>query len=128
MFYGMQVLWFDYCVQGFGGVEFYKDFDMICVDMIICKGYNLVIDSYFVFFENDQIMFMGFEGYFKMCGILDVMMVGLVMDFCVNFLVFDVVKFGFKVFVCMDLCCVIDLDGLFVVVIMVMEDVGVLLI
>lgn len=107
MFYGFQVFWFDYCVQGMDGVVFY---DGLCidVDLIICKGYNFDIDSYFVFFENDKIILIGLDGYLKICGVMVVILVGLVMDYCVVYLVLDVVKFGYKMMVIINLCCVID--------------------
>ena len=79
--------------------------------MIIRKGYNPAIDSYSAFFENDQKTPTGLEGYLRTRGITKLTMVGLALDFCVNFSAVDAAKLGFDVEVRLDLCRAIDLDG-----------------
>jgi nicotinamidase/pyrazinamidase len=109
--YGPQVLWPDHCVQGTQGALFHPDLNSDRADLIIRKGYNPEIDSYSAFFENDQTTPTGLEGYLKTRGITDLTMVGLALDFCVNFSAVDAAKLGFTVTVRSDLCRAIDMDG-----------------
>ena len=109
--YGPQVLWPDHCVQGSNGAAFHPRLDQTRADMIIRKGYNPAIDSYSAFFENDQKTPTGLEGYLRTRGITKLTMVGLALDFCVNFSAVDAAKLGFDVEVRLDLCRAIDLDG-----------------
>lgn len=113
--YGIQVFWLMYCVQGSFGVEFYCDFDIGCVNFVVCKGFCCGIDFYLVLFENDKMMLMGLFGYFRECDLKIVFVVGLVFDFCVCFFVEDVCVVGFEVVVIEQVCCGIDFDGLVVV-------------
>ncbi|MGR3474229.1 MAG: isochorismatase family protein, partial [Sulfitobacter sp.] len=53
----------------------------------------------------------GLEGYLRTRGIERLTMVGLALDFCVNFSAVDAAKLGFKVDVREYLCRAIDLDG-----------------
>ncbi|PTB00245.1 bifunctional nicotinamidase/pyrazinamidase [Sulfitobacter sp. CB-A] len=109
--YGAQVLWPDHCVQGSNGAAFHPRLDQTSADMIIRKGYNPAIDSYSAFFENDHKTPTGLEGYLRTRGITKLTMVGLALDFCVNFSAVDAAKLGFDVEVRLDLCRAIDLDG-----------------
>lgn len=109
--YGPQVLWPDHCVQGSNGAEFHPELQSDRADLIIRKGYNPAIDSYSAFFENDHETPTGLEGYLRNRGILDVTIVGLATDFCVNFSAVDAAKLGFNVTVRTDLCRAIDMDG-----------------
>ncbi|MEX3316365.1 bifunctional nicotinamidase/pyrazinamidase [Sulfitobacter sp. PS-8MA] len=109
--YGPQVLWPDHCIQGSIGAQFHPDLQIDRADMIIRKGYNPDIDSYSAFFENDHRTPTGLEGYLRTRGIERLTMVGLALDFCVNFSAVDAAKLGFEVEVREDLCRAIDLDG-----------------
>lgn len=109
--YGPQVLWPDHCIQGSIGAQFHPDLQADRADMIIRKGYNPDIDSYSAFFENDHRTPTGLEGYLRTRGIERLTMVGLALDFCVNFSAVDAAKLGFDVEVREDLCRAIDLDG-----------------
>ena len=109
--YGPQVLWPDHCIQGSIGAQFHPDLQVDRADMIIRKGYNPDIDSYSAFFENDHRTPTGLEGYLRTRGIERLTMVGLALDFCVNFSAVDAAKLGFDVEVREDLCRAIDLDG-----------------
>lgn len=109
--YGPQVLWPDHCVQGRKGARFHAGLQVDHADLIIRKGYNPQIDSYSAFFENDKTTPTGLEGYLRTRGIDQLVMVGLALDFCVNFSALDAAKLGFKVSVRQDLCRAIDLDG-----------------
>ena len=109
--YGPQVLWPDHCIQGTPGAEFHADLNQTRADLIIRKGYNPAIDSYSAFFENDHSTPTGLEGYLRTRGITHLTMVGLALDFCVNYSAVDAAKLGFDVTVRQDLCRAIDLDG-----------------
>ncbi len=109
--YGPQVLWPAHCIQGSIGAQFHPDLQTDRADLIIRKGYNPDIDSYSAFFENDHSTPTGLEGYLRTRGIERLTMVGLALDFCVNFSAVDAAKLGFKVEVREDLCRAIDLDG-----------------
>jgi nicotinamidase/pyrazinamidase len=109
--YGPQVLWPDHCIQGSIGAQFHPELQADRADLIIRKGYNPDIDSYSAFFENDHRTPTGLEGYLRTRGIERLTMVGLALDFCVNFSAVDAAKLGFKVEVREELCRAIDLDG-----------------
>lgn len=109
--YGPQVLWPDHCIQGSAGAAFHADLRTDPADLIIRKGYNPAIDSYSAFFENDHTTPTGLEGYLRTRGVDTLTMVGLALDFCVNFSAVDGAKQGFKVTVDQSLCRAIDLDG-----------------
>lgn len=126
--YGPQVLWPDHCIQGSNGAAFHKDLHHDRADLIIRKGYNPKIDSYSAFFENDHKTPTGLEGYLRTRGITTLTMVGLALDFCVNFSAVDAAKLGFDVTVRQDLSRAIDLDGSLATAIAGMKDAGVKLI
>ncbi|WP_386624360.1 bifunctional nicotinamidase/pyrazinamidase [Sulfitobacter geojensis] len=109
--YGPQVLWPDHCIQGSLGAKFHMELHQDRADMIIRKGYNPAINSYSAFFENDHETPTGLEGYLRTRGITGVTMVGLALDFCVNYSAVDAAKLGFDVTVRQDLCRAIDMGG-----------------
>jgi nicotinamidase/pyrazinamidase len=109
--YGPQVLWPDHCIQGSMGAKFHMELQQDRADLIIRKGYNPAIDSYSAFFENDHETPTGLEGYLRSRGITKLTMVGLALDFCVNYSAVDAAKLGFEVTVRRDLCRAIDLNG-----------------
>ena len=109
--YGPQVLWPDHCIQGTKGAGFHPLLETDRADLIIRKGYNPAIDSYSAFFENDHKTPTGLEGYLRTRGITEVTLVGLALDFCVNYSAVDAAQLGFKVNVRTDLCRAIDLNG-----------------
>jgi nicotinamidase/pyrazinamidase len=109
--YGAQVLWPDHCIQGSEGAAFHPGLNVDRADLIIRKGYNQAIDSYSAFFENDHKTPTGLEGYLQTRAIDEVTLVGLALDFCVNFSAVDAANLGFKVHVHSDLCRAIDRDG-----------------
>ncbi|NNE53909.1 MAG: bifunctional nicotinamidase/pyrazinamidase [Sulfitobacter sp.] len=111
MDYGTQVLWPDHCIQGSAGAAFHPDLVTDRADLIIRKGYNPAIDSYSAFFENDHKTPTGLDGYLRTRGIDRLVMVGLALDFCVNYSAVDAAKLGFDVEVRQDLSRAIDLDG-----------------
>ena len=126
MEYGPQVLWPDHCVQGSHGAEFHQDL-RTPADLILRKGFRAEIDSYSGFFENDQTTPTGLEGYLRTRGITDLTMVGLALDFCVQFSAIDAAKLGFKVTVKQAACRAIDLDGSLAASLTSMKSAGVIL-
>jgi nicotinamidase/pyrazinamidase len=111
MAYGPQVLWPDHCIQGTVGAEFHPDLNQKRADLIIRKGFNPAIDSYSAFFENDHVTPTGLEGYLRTRGITELTLVGLALDFCVNYSAVDAAKLGFEVAVIQNLSRAIDLNG-----------------
>ncbi|MDC0136254.1 bifunctional nicotinamidase/pyrazinamidase [Sulfitobacter sp.] len=109
--YGSQVLWPDHCIQRTQGAAFHPMLKTDRADLIIRKGYNPAIDSYSAFFENDHKTPTGLEGYLRTRGITEVTLVGLALDFCVNYSAVDAAQLGFKVEVRTDLCRAINLNG-----------------
>ena len=109
--YGPQVLWPDHCVQGSAGAALHAELNIDRADLIIRKGYNPAIDSYSALFENDHKTPTGLEGYLRSRGIERLTIVGLALDFCVNFSAVDAAKAGFDVTVDQALTRAIDLDG-----------------
>lgn len=95
--YGPQVLWPDHCVQGSVGAQFHPDLRTDPADMIIRKGQNPAIDSYSAFFENDRKTPTGLHGYLQTRGVTSLTMVGLALDFCVNFSAVDASALGYDV-------------------------------
>jgi len=123
--YGPQVLWPDHCIIGTKGAEFHEDLNVDGADLIIRKGFNPAIDSYSAFFENDHQTPTGLEGYLRTRGIETVTLVGLALDFCVNYSAVDAAKLGFAVTVKTELCRAIDFDGSRAAAVDAMEAVGV---
>lgn len=109
--YGAQVLWPDHCIQGSNGAAFHDELNADAADMIIRKGYNSAIDSYSAFFENDRKTPTGLEGYLRSRDITTLTMVGLAMDFCVQYSALDAAALGFDITVFEGACRAIDLDG-----------------
>lgn len=109
--YGPQVLWPDHCVQGTEGARFHDGLNTDPADMIVRKGFRPQVDSYSAFFENDRKTPTGLEGYLRSRGIDRLTLVGLALDYCVNFSAVDGAMLGFNVVVDRQLCRAIDLDG-----------------
>ncbi|EJF75691.1 bifunctional nicotinamidase/pyrazinamidase [Bartonella alsatica] len=109
--YGTQVLWPDHCIQGTHGAEFHTSLKIEKVQLILKKGYNQKIDSYSIFFENDQKTSTGLQAYLKERGFTKLSMCGLATDFCVGFSALHAVQCGFKVSILLNACAGIDLNG-----------------
>ena len=108
--YGPQVLWPDHCIQRSHGAAFHPKL-RADGDLIIRKGFNPAIDSYSAFFENDQKTPTGLEGYLKARNVTEVTLVGLALDFCVQYSALDAKRLGLGVTVISHACRAIDLDG-----------------
>jgi nicotinamidase/pyrazinamidase len=108
---GAQILWPDHCVQGTRGAELHPDLIAPKAEAVIRKGYRSHLDSYSVFFENDQETPTGMGGYLRERGLERLFFAGLATDFCVLFSAFDARRLGFDTFVIEDACRGIDRDG-----------------
>ncbi|SEN60230.1 nicotinamidase/pyrazinamidase [Loktanella fryxellensis] len=124
--YGPQVLWPDHCIQGTMGAAFHAAL-RTDGDLILRKGCNPAIDSYSAFFENDHRTPTGLEGYLRTRGITHLTLVGLALDFCVNYSAVDAATLGFDVTVRTDLCRAIDAGGSLDAAMAGMRDAGVAL-
>ena len=109
--YGMQVLWPDHCVQGDTGAAFHAGLDLSMAHAVIRKGCRREVDSYSGFVEADRTTPTGLGGYLKERGIARVVVVGLAIDFCVNWTAQDAARHGFETVVIEEACRAIDLDG-----------------
>ncbi len=109
--YGPQILWPDHCVQGSEGAQFHRDLATNPAQMIVRKGFRSHIDSYSAFFENDRKTPTGLDGYLKTRGITDITLVGLALDFCVQYTALDSCELGYSTTVVTEACRAIDLDG-----------------
>ncbi|MSU97903.1 bifunctional nicotinamidase/pyrazinamidase [Pseudomonas mandelii] len=123
--YGPQTLWPDHCVRATAGAELHKDLNLPHAQLIIRKGCNPDIDSYSAFLEADRKTTTGLAGYLKERGIDTLYLVGLALDFCVMFSALDARAAGFNVFVVLDACRAIDLDGSLAAAISRMQVAGV---
>ena len=126
--YGAQTLWPDHCVRATTGAELHKDLNLPHAQLIIRKGCNPDIDSYSAFLEADRKTTTGLAGYLKERGIDTLYLVGLALDFCVMFSALDARAAGFNVFVVLDACRAIDLDGSLAAAIERMQVAGVVLV
>lgn len=111
MHYGPQVLWPDHCVQGTDGAAFHPDLNADAARMVVRKGFRRTIDSYSAFFENDRTTPTGLEGYLRSHSVTRLTLVGLALDYCVNFSAVDAVQLGFETEVITEATRAIDLQG-----------------
>ena len=111
MAYGTQTLWPDHCVQGTSGCEFHADLSVPSRAMVVRKGYNVEVDSYSAFFENDGSSDTGLDEYLKAEKVTRVVVVGLAYDFCVKYTALDAKKLGYDVCVIRDCCRGVNMPG-----------------
>ena len=97
--YGNQVIWPPHCIIGSKGAEFHKNLITNKASFIIRKGFRKNIDSYSGFFENDRVTSTGLDGVLKSLDIKRVFVVGLALDFCVQYTAIDSANLGYKTFV-----------------------------
>ena len=103
------VLWPDHCVQGTHGAKFHKKLKTDLAYAIIRKGYNLNVDSYSGFVENDKNSETGLAGLLKSLSIKRIFICGLALDYCCYFTAIDGIDFGFEVHFLVNLTKGIDL-------------------
>jgi nicotinamidase/pyrazinamidase len=99
-----QILWPAHCIQGTKGSEFSKGWDTTCIDKVIYKGTDPMIDSYSTFFDNGHLKKTGLESYLKEKGVNEIYIAGLATDYCVKYSVLDSLQLGFITHVIIDAC------------------------
>ena len=109
MYYGEQVIWPPHCIIGTKGADFHKNLITNKASFIIRKGYRKNIDSYSGFFENDRVTSTGLDGILKSLKIKRVFVVGLALDFCVQYTAIDSAKLGYSTYVLKDATLPVDL-------------------
>ena len=109
--YGDQVIWPPHCVIGTRGAEFHKNLNTNKANFIIRKGFRKEIDSYSGFYENDKVTSTGLDGILKNLKIERVFVVGLALDFCVQFTAIDSVNLGYETFVIEDATLPVDIGN-----------------
>jgi len=77
--------------------------------VIIRKGYNLDVDSYSGFIENDKKSETGLAGLLKSLKIKRIFICGLALDYCCYYTAIDGIDFGFEVYFLVNLTKGIDL-------------------
>jgi len=103
------VLWPNHCVQGTHGAKFHEKLKTDLAYAIIRKGYNLNVDSYSGFIENDKNSETGLAGLLKSLSIKRIFICGLALDYCCYFTAIDGIDFGFEVYFLVNLTKGIDL-------------------
>ena len=103
------ILWPDHCVQGTQGAKFHEKLKTDLANVIIRKGYNINVDSYSGFIENDKKSETGLAGLLKSLNIKRIFICGLALDYCCYFTAIDGIDFGFEVYFLVNLTKGIDL-------------------
>ncbi|TKJ26240.1 MAG: nicotinamidase [Promethearchaeota archaeon Loki_b31] len=103
------IIWPDHCVQGTQGAKFHEKLKTDLTNVIIRKGYNIDVDSYSGFIENDKKSETGLAGLLKSLNIKRIFICGLVLDYCCYFTAIDGIDFGFEVYFLVNLTKGIDL-------------------
>ena len=103
------ILWPDHCVQGTQGAKFHGKLKTDLAKAIIRKGYNIDVDSYSGFIENDKKSETGLAGLLKSLNIKRIFICGLALDYCCYFTAMDGIDFGFEVYFLVNLTKGIDL-------------------
>ncbi|MFI4983374.1 MAG: isochorismatase family protein, partial [Nevskiales bacterium] len=99
-----QILWPDHALQGSANAAIHADLDLAKVEIIVRKGFHLMIDSYSTFFENDHRTATGLDGWLRQRGFRRIFLAGLATDFCVAWSAEDAIRLGYEVFVVEDAC------------------------
>lgn len=107
LYYGMQTLWPDHCVQGSKGAEFHPELDQNHIHFILRKGYRIQSDSYSAFFENDKTP-TGLENLLWPKEGIDLFICGLARDYCVQYTYQDALSLGYDAQVIEQACCSIS--------------------
>jgi nicotinamidase/pyrazinamidase len=104
-----QILWPVHCVQNTHGAEFAPSFDTSRIAHVFHKGTDPTIDSYSTFFDNAHRRHTGLAHYLDKCGIKDIYLMGLALDYCVKYSTLDARHLGLNTYVIVDGCRGIEL-------------------
>jgi nicotinamidase/pyrazinamidase len=105
-----QILWPVHCVQNTHGAEFAASLDTSRVAHVFHKGIDPLIDSYSTFFDNAHRRHTGLAHYLNKRGIQEIYLMGLALDYCVNYSVLDARHLGLNTHVILDGCRGIELE------------------
>ena len=101
-----QVMWPAHCVQGSRGAEFHSDLHRAPADVVVQKGSIVSVDSYSAFGDAFQSRFenTGLNKLLRDKGVTYVVVVGLALDFCVNYTCLDARRLGFVTYLVLSGC------------------------
>lgn len=105
-----QILWPVHCVQNTHGAEFAPSFDTSRIARVFHKGIDPRIDSYSTFFDNAHRRSTGLGEYLKERSVKNVYLLGLALDYCVNYSALDARQVGFNTHIIVDACRGIGLE------------------
>ena len=105
-----QILWPVHCVQNTHGAKFAPSFDTSRIAHVFHKGIDPMIDSYSTFFDNAHRRHTGLAHYLEKCGIKDIYLMGLALDYCVKYSTLDARHLGLNTYVVLDGCRGIELE------------------
>ncbi|GIW99022.1 MAG: nicotinamidase [Pirellulaceae bacterium] len=91
-----QVLWPDHCIQHTWGAAFAPELNTQRIDHIVSKGTDPRVDSYSGFFDNARRRATGLHDYLRSAGVVEIDIMGLATDYCVQFTVLDACELGYR--------------------------------
>jgi len=92
-----QIVWPDHCVQGSVGAEFVDGLHIAECEKIIQKGCDIQVDSYSAFFDNAKKHDSGLHAYCQELSIDTLRVVGVALEYCVQYTVLDALSLGYTV-------------------------------
>lgn len=104
-----QIAWPDHCIQGSFGAELVKELNPGGIHHIIFKGTDAAIDSYSGFFDNGHCRSTGLADYLRAQHVTEVFVMGLALDYCVQFTALDAIQENFPTTLVLDGCRGVDL-------------------
>ncbi len=105
-----QVLWPIHCVQGTWGAALHPGLDVTRIDHVFPKGVDRMVDSYSGFFDNGHRRATGLGDYLRAKQVDELVVMGLISDYCVRSTVLDALAFGLRVTVVEDGCRPVELQ------------------
>ena len=99
-----QTFWPDHCVQHSAGAELHPLLKQQDIAAVFHKGENPAIDSYSAFFDNGHRHKTQLDDWLRARGIVELIVLGLATDYCVQFTVLDALNLGYRVNVITDGC------------------------
>ncbi len=101
-----QVMWPPHCVQGSAGANFHASLSADARVVTVLKGTHRGIDSYSAFGDAFQSRFenTGLNKLLRDKGVTYVVVVGLALDFCVNYTCLDARRLGFVTYLVLSGC------------------------